>query len=498
MSAVTFGGNRGIIRVNFEDELLMTEIPTKYRLLLVEVADATGGASVFIRGFSDRPYFKGPFSGSALNSLVKLTGYNSKKLGEIAEESMRKIQRNRRARNARITSGRRFDRAFQDEMVLSIDREELAEHGLNVVEVVRYVRRLLGVDTPWSMLIDGRRKRMQLAFEDAENIEYSDVAGKVLLTSQGEKVKLGDLVQLEKRPVKGSVVRENQRYTMFLNWEYVGTDKMRRNYIQKVMDEMDLPYGYTAEEARQEFFTEEEEKELTMTLILAAVFIFIVLAALFESISLPILVLFSLPLALVGVVLAFWLTTSTFDSSARIGLVLLFGIVVNNAILLASRFRTEASLILKAWFGGDPEAESAFFKGHRKQLGGSDLWRLPAEERAPMLRRAVARGTRVRLRSIILTSSTTVVGLAPLLFTVSGTWPWLHFMETEDQEIWENLALSSIGGLIASTALIVLVLPPLYYAVIRIKWWIVSFFGWVAEKMRKRPRRKQEIRAAEA
>jgi multidrug efflux pump subunit AcrB len=122
---------------------------------------------------------------------------------------------------------------------------------------------------------------MQLSFQDADRIEYSEVASKVLLTSQGERVKLGDLVSMESRPVESSVIRENQRYTMYLNWEYVGTDKMRRNYIQKVIDEMRLPYGYTAEEARQEFFTQEENEELTLMAVLAAAFIFIVMAGLF-------------------------------------------------------------------------------------------------------------------------------------------------------------------------------------------------------------------------
>jgi HAE1 family hydrophobic/amphiphilic exporter-1 len=336
------------------------------------------------------------------------------------------------------------------------------------------------------MLIDGNRKRMQLAYGDSEQIEYSGVAEKVLVTSRGERVKLGDLVRLETQGVKGSVVRENQRYTMFLNWEYVGTDKMRRNYIQKVIDEMTLPYGYAAEAATPEFITQEEEEELKWVLILAGVFIFIVMAALFESLSLPLLVLVSIPLAWIGVVLAFWLTTSTFDSSAKIGLVLLFGIVVNNAILLASRFRTESSLILKAKFGGDPEAEAALFFGHRKQLGGSDLWRLPSNERAPMLRRAVARATRVRLRSILLTSSTTIVGLSPLL---------VQFGESEGQDIWENLALSSIGGLVSSTVLLLLVLPPTYYAVIRTKWVLLRFFGWLSQKWRRSIGAKEDISA---
>jgi len=198
---------------------------------------------------------------------------------------------------------------------------------------------------------------------------------------------------------------------------------------------------------------------------------------LFESISLPLLVMISIPLALVGVFLAFWIMGSTFDSSARIGLVLLFGIVVNNAILLASRFRTEASLILRAKLGGDPEAEAALFPGLRKQLGGSDLNLLDPAERAPLLRRAVARGTRIRMRSILLTSSTTVVGLAPLL---------IHFGESKGTDIWENLALSSIGGLVSSTVLLVLVMPPLYYAVIRTKWAVTGLLDRVRNRMRRR------------
>jgi HAE1 family hydrophobic/amphiphilic exporter-1 len=489
MTSTTWGGNRGYIRIEFEDELLSTEYPTLYRLRLVEVADATGGASIFIRGFSERPYFKGPFRGSALNSLVKLTGYNSRQLGSIAEEAQRRVSRNRRARNARITSGYRFDRSFQDETVLTIDRDLLAEHGLSVVEVVGYIRRLLGVDTPWTMLIEGRKKRVQLAYEDSETIEYSDVAEKVIFTSTGERLKLGDLVALETRPVKGTVVREDQRYTMYVNWEYVGTDRMRRNFIQQVIDEMDLPYGYAAEEATMEFITPEEESELILMAVLASVFIFVILAALFDSLSLPFLVLLSIPLALVGVFITFWITAESFDSSAKIGLVLLFGIVVNNAILLASRFRTEAALILKARMGGDPEAEAALFPGMRKCLGGSDLWLLPSGERAEMLRRAVARGTRIRLRSIVLTSSTTVVGLAPLLIDL----PWLGGGGGgEGRDIWENLALTSIGGLVSSTVLILLAIPPLYYFAIRAKWIALRFAGWIRSHTGGWRRRRKE------
>jgi HAE1 family hydrophobic/amphiphilic exporter-1 len=299
---------------------------------------------------------------------------------------------------------------------------------------------------------------------------------------------------METVPLSDAIVRENQRYTALVNWEYVGTDRMRRSYIKQVLDSMDLPYGYSAEESRREFLSEEEQEELGWTIALAAVFIMMLLTALFESVSCPLLVLTSLPMALLGVVLAFWRTTSAFDSSAKIGLVLLFGIVVNNAILLVSRFRTEARLILKAKLGGDPQARAALFDGQRKPLGGHHLWYLAVKgkERAYLLRRALARGTRIKLRSILLTSGTTVVGLIPLLFTIEHTaWKpgWLlglelpfalRWLESENQDIWQNLALTSVGGLISSTILILLVIPPLYYVSTRIGWALRRLGGWLA------------------
>jgi multidrug efflux pump subunit AcrB len=470
-------GNQAVISIEFEDQLLKTPVPMHYRELLIDKADQTGGSSVFIRGFSDRPYFKGAFAGSALNSLVKITGYNSKKLNEIAEGALERAQKSRRVRNARITTGSQYERIRQEEMVISLHRDRLAAYNLTVIDLVGQVRRLLGVDIPWSMLIDGEQERVQLAYEDSDNISYADINDMLIRNPQGEQVRLGDLISIDRREVSRSITRENQKYTAYVNWEYLGTDQMRMRYIKDIIAGIELPYGYEAEESRQEFLSEEEEEEIGLMVWLSLAFIVFVMAALFESIGLPILVLTSVPMALVGVAVAFWLTHSTFDSSGQIGLILLFGIVVNNAILLVSRFRTEASLILKARIPGDPSERASLFPGMRKQLGCIDLWQLDAGERCLALRRAIARATRIRLRSILLTSGTTIAGLAPLL---------VHLRDTADKDIWENLALASIGGLVASTVLLVLALPPLYYYCVRVRWLWRRFWGWMCSKLRRR------------
>jgi HAE1 family hydrophobic/amphiphilic exporter-1 len=437
---------------------------------------------VYIRGFSDRPYFKGAFGGSALNSLIKITGYNSKRLNEIADATLARVEKNRRVRNARVTTGAQWERVRQEEMVIRIRRDRLATYDLTVTDLTAQVRRMLGVDIPWTMLIDGDQERVQLSYADADNISYADIAELMVRSPAGEQVRLGDLIDIEKREVSQSITRENQKYTTHVNWEYLGTDQMRQKYIKDVLAGIQLPYGYRAEEARQEFLTEEEEEQIGLALWLSLAFIFIVIAALMESLSLPILVLLTIPTALVGVALIFWLSHSVFDSSAQIGLVLLFGVAVNNAIILVSRYRTEATLILKSKLGGDPELAHSLFPPLRRTLGGSDLWVLPAGERVHLLQLAVARGTRVRMRSIGLVAGTTIVGLAPLL---------VHLNESSDKDIWENLALATIGGLTSSTILLFFVTPPVYTASVRVGWAMRRFHSWVGSKIRRRSRSAQ-------
>lgn len=475
MAARAFG-NQAILRIEFDEALRKTPLPLYWRELLIAKADVTGGSSVFIRGFSDRPYFKGAFGGSALNSLVKITGYNSKRLNEIADKTLARIEKNRRVRNARVTTGAQFERVRQEEMVIRIRRDQLAAHDFTVTDLTSQVRRMLGVDIPWTMLIDGDQERVQMSYGDADNISYAEIAELVVQSPRGERVRLGDLIEIETREVSRSVTRENQKYTTHVNWEYLGTDQMRQKFIKDTMAGIELPYGYKAEEARQEFLSDEEEEQIGLTLWLAVVFIFIVLAALMESLALPLLILLSIPMALVGVVGIFWLSNSVFDSSAQIGLVLLFGVAVANAILLVSRYRVEAALILKAKRGGDPEVEASLFPPLRRSLGGVDLYVLPKEERVALLGRAVARGSRARMRSILLTCGTTIIGLAPLL---------VHLNDTSDKDIWENLALATIGGLTSSLIMLLFAVPGIYSGSVRLSWAIRDLRAWIVRKFRK-------------
>jgi HAE1 family hydrophobic/amphiphilic exporter-1 len=458
--------NRGHMQITFEDEMLYSELPLLYRSYLIDMAEKMAGMGIYLRGFADQAYVKGFFGGVNFNSTIKIAGYNSKILERIGAGMLRRVERNRRVRQARVLNDLRRVYSAQDESIISIQRERLKDYDLTVAEVVVFLRRLIGLDYPTNMVIDGEAERVQLSYDDSEEIEFDEVADQIIHTSSGRRVRLGEILTLETIPLAGPIVREDQRYAKYVTWEYIGTESMRSRYIKSVLERLTLPYGYTAEEAEQQFLSEEEETELTLMLILAIAFIYMILAALFESLSLPILVLFSVPMSLVGVFAIFWLTDSTFDSSAHIGLILLFGIVVNNAILLVARFRTEARDMLHA--RGENEQIHGSASRPRSVRGAFEMRRLPRSKRVGLLIETICAGTRVRLRSILLTSGTTVVGLAPLL---------IRFEELEGKDIWENLALSSIGGLTASVILILLALPATYYVSVRVGWFCHERLG---------------------
>ncbi|MCK4302765.1 MAG: efflux RND transporter permease subunit [Candidatus Eisenbacteria sp.] len=464
--------NRAFMRIEFEPEQLRSPWPEVLRDKLILLAEELGGLFIWIGGFGD-PYLKGGRGGGLSNSLIKITGYNSKVLNNICEGIVARLGGNRRVRNVRLSSGDNFEREGADETVVLVHRERLADHHMSVAEVLGFLRRLLDVENPWHMIVSGEDQRLQLSFANAEKIQYDQVMSKEITGANGQQVRLGDVITLETRPVIGSINRENQRYTMQVNWEYIGTDRMRQRFIANILSGLQLPYGYTAEDVSGERMTHKEEEEMQTILWLTLLFIFMTLAALFESFTLPFLVLLSIPMSLVGVVGLFWAADASFDSSAKIGLVLLFGIVVNNAILLINRFRLQVREIVTE--RGYP-SELVPVK-HR--LGGTDLWRLPGKERVELLRTAICEGMRIQLRSILLTSGTTVAALLPLLIRLRET--------SEGRDIWENLALSSIGGLVSSTVLIIGAIPALY--------WIMTRLGWVLARLWHRLRRKAPAQA---
>ncbi len=212
------------------------------------------------------------------------------------------------------------------------------------------------------------------------------------------------------------VVREDQRYQRVVSYQFRGPVKLGDRVRDAVIAASRLPEGYTLVGQQEWKWDEGEEQQAYGMLALALVLILMVTAALFESIRQPLCVLFAVPMALIGVFLLFFFTGASFTREAYIGVIMMGGVVVNNAILLIDRvnqLRREEGLAL-----------------------------VPA----------IVQGTLQRVQPILMTSVATVLGLLPLVL----------FSESPDANIWNALGYALIGGLSSSTVLVLTVTPALY------------------------------------
>jgi HAE1 family hydrophobic/amphiphilic exporter-1 len=197
---------------------------------------------------------------------------------------------------------------------------------------------------------------------------------------------------------------------------YTGEKKDEgKQHVTEVMNTITFPPGYGWSYGFWMQRQEQEDKEFLFNILLALFMVYFVMASLFESLSHPFAIMLSLPFAFVGVVWMLYLTGTPYNLMAKIGLLVLIGVVVNNGIVLLDHVNN----LRRA---GVPRA------------------------------RAVLEGCRERFRPILMTASTTVVGLLPLALGTSGIFELRYF----------PLARTVMGGLISSTLLTLVVLPTYY------------------------------------
>ena len=411
---------RGFMEVSFPSEIEMSYRPYLLKEELIQLATNFAGINVSISGFDPQGYYSGFGGGPMYDSRIKFFGYNLKKLRNITSNLERTLKRNPRIKDVKIISSQGWwFRGESFEYVAKLDKEALRKYDIDPLYLYYQIAAMLSgrVTRPIKINIGGKELEFSIKFPDAEEMDIKEIQDVLILTRKGEYLRLGEVSNLEEKPIAGSIDRENQQFQQTVMWEFRGPTKAAENYKEVVFDRLDLPPGFSATMEDTWFLTEEEEGQIKFAILFSLVVIFMILASLYESIIQPFFILFAVPLALIGVFVAFVLADFAFDSSAYIGVILLGGIVVNNSILLVDHINLK-----------------------RRQ----DL---------PLLD-AVIQGARERIRPIFMTTGTTVLGMLPLV---------LIQVEAGRRQIWASLALSAVGGLISSTLFILITIPIFYY-----------------------------------
>jgi len=317
--------------------------------------------------------------------------------------------------------GVRIDRqGGQPEMGLHIDRQKAANLGISVASLSEAVQTSLG-GTRATLYRDRGNEFdivVRLAKQDRRSLE--GLEDLVISTPSGRGVPLRSLVRQEERRGPMEINRENQERTAGVTGEVSGRDlgAVVRE-LEAIVGRLELPPGFSLEVGGDYEEQQEAFQELRWGLILALLLVYMVMAALFERFLDPLVIMFSIPFAAIGVVLMLVLSGTTLNVNSFIGIIMLTGIVVNNAIVLV------------------------------------DYVNLKIREEGLPVREAIVVGGRTRLRPILMTTLTTMLAMVPMAIGLG-----------EGGEVQAPLARVVIGGL-ATSSLITLVLIPVLFCMVK-------------------------------
>ena len=354
---------------------------------------------------------EGGMGGGNNRLSIEVYGYDFDKSYQFAQDLIRRIQQNvPGARDCNIS--RDEDRA---ELKIVFDKEKLAYHGLSSSAVAASVRyRIYGMNCGF-LKEDGDEYNIVCRLKEDYRNSITDIEELPLSTATGQTIKLKELAKVVEYWVPPTIQRKNrQRYLTISVTPYQASLGEVAQGVQAEIDKMNLPQGIHTALAGSYQDQQENTRNMGLLAVLIIMLVYIVMASQFESFSKPFIIMFSIPFAITGVILALLITGTNLDMVGSLGIILLIGIVVKNGIVLVDYI---------------------------------NLMR----ERGLELYEAIAVSGQSRLRPVLMTALTTILGMVPMAVS-----------RAEGSELWTTLGIVVIGGLLVSTIVTLVVVPVLY------------------------------------
>lgn len=327
---------------------------------------------------------------------------------------------------------------YQPEYQVDFDREKLALHGLNLATAGNYLRNRINGAIASKYREDGDEYDIKVRYAPEYRTSIESIENILIYNSRGEAVRVKELGKVVERFAPPTIERKDRErivtVSAVISGEALGNVVNAGNAI---IDKMDIPSDVTIQVAGSYEDQQDSFRDLGTLAILIVVLVFIVMAAQFESLTYPFIIMFSLPFAFSGVLMALFFTKSTLSVMSLLGAIMLIGIVVKNGIVLI------------------------------------DYITLCRERGLAVLNSVVTAG-KSRLRPVLMTTATTVLGMIPM--AIGGG---------QGSEMWSPMAIAVIGGLTVSTILTLVLIPTLYCV----------FAGTGIKHQRKVLRRKRELEA---
>ena len=340
----------------------------------------------------------------------EIYGYNFDETDKAAQELKAELLSIEGCSEVRIS---RSD--YRPEYQVDFDREKLALHGLTTAGAASYLRNRINGSTASYYREDGDEYDIKVMYDPEKRQSIEDIENILIYNAMGQAVRVKELGKVVERHSPPSIQRKDRErvntVTAVLSGSDLGTVV---NEAQARIDKMDIPSGVSINISGSYEDQQESFHDLGTLALLIIILVFIVMAAQFESLTYPFIIMFSIPFALSGIIIALLISGETLNVMSMLGGILLIGIVVKNGIVLIDYISLN-------------------------------------RERGLGVITSVVSGGKSRLRPVIMTTLTTILGMMPMAI---GT--------GEGAEMWRPMGISVIGGLTVSTILTLILVPVLY------------------------------------
>ncbi|HOY43623.1 MAG TPA: efflux RND transporter permease subunit [bacterium] len=348
---------------------------------------------------------------SSADITVKIFGHDLAKSEAISNELEPKLKAVEGV--VSVTSSMRKQ---TPELRIDLDRQRIADLGLSTAQIGQVVSTSILGSTVTQFRDGGDEYDVKLQLEKKSRTSKEDLENILIMTPTGAQIPLRALATIDYTRAPREIVREGQERIVTLDLDVSGRDLRGVTAdVKKTVNSVAMPQDFRTEIGGSAEDLQESFMYLGIALMVAILLTYMVMASQFESLVDPFTILFTIPLAMIGVALGLILTGTKLSVMALVGVVMLVGIVVNNGIVLVDKIN---------------------------QLRHEGM----------ELEAAIHEAGRVRMRPVLMTAMTTILGMFPLALGLG-----------ESGEIWAPMGRSVMGGMIVSTVLTLIIVPIIYY-----------------------------------
>ena len=362
---------------------------------------------------------------------VEVYGYNFDETDRVATELKERLSKVKGMADITISRG-----DYQPEYQIDFDREKLALNGLNLSTAASYVRNRINGSIQSKYREDGEEYDIRVVYAPEYRQSVDAIENILVYNNQGKGVRIRDIGTVVERFAPPTIERKDRERINTVQGVIAGEsmDKVVAGTREQIA-QMDIPQGVTIKLAGSYEDQQESFGDLMTLMVLIILLVFIVMAAQFESLTYPFIIMFALPFSFSGVFMALFMTGTTMNVISMIGMIMLVGIVVKNGIVLVDYINLN-------------------------------------RERGSSIIHSVVTGGKSRLRPVLMTTLTTILGMVPM--AIGGG---------QGSETWQPMGISVIGGLTVSTLLTLVLVPVLY----------CMFAGTGVKRQRRKMRQIQAI-----